>query len=1018
MPSLEVIEVVRPPSKTAAEDAMDVDADRSTEKEVPATASMAPAAMEVESTSNDGSEAMQASTSTDAGASQNNEDDVQETTPQPRVTPLETPTSKKTQQKKVNQLTLSSFFRPFNGKKALSPKKTPPPPSRAANDKPSTAVSKPQPDKSKEAAKAKPLGNKDAPDKSSLPTKEKNDEPSEVSPADNGSEPIAVSVTKGTSDEEHTNATTDKETIDGSAAAPIVLEEKFNSSSGENEKTEPVPEVQEKEMSPERVELLSKYVMMMQQCEQRSKELKELAQEGIDEEDFKMPSLQITTSLPDEEFPDVVVNNMAILIEGSPLPLSELAAEISKKLKECHQKEWSDDAIQNKIKLVAERKPYLENAAALKNDVLAKYEDTAADRVWRWELGLIDVLPGTVLSKVKKARSARKKMLNHFNANRKLLKSLTDASVKLQDPKFDKVEATVSKIVKDEEKVLKFERDAEKQRMAQLARKKRMQEQKEKEKKKAEAEKKKLEKEREKQEAAEAREIEKQKKLDEKRRAEEQKKEKELKKEQSLNKQKACMFSFLKKPKETKSPPPKKPTSASNSDSSNDFDAQGFRSQINSKSTISGPLFPSLSKIARESRKRRTRLVPVSVTFIPETSGGFDELPFAEQKIINVPNKYRFLSFHEDERPPYHGTWSKRSKIVTGKTPFAQDPAFLKYDYDSEASWEEGDDEIGEDLDDDAQNLDEEEEDNVAKYDFEDGFCVADDQYMDTDEGVDEEARALYRKKLQRGDAGIEVNRICFICPNEMGTPATDSRLTDLVEGFEEAEAVDLHKSHEGKQICQDPIWLDPFAPDNIDDIDPPAEADKSAQAQSNNKDEYSVEDMRRLASFVHHNTLNSKDKLIEELRSAHPNVFDNRAKATRKLDSIGEKKKHPSGTGVYWEVSKDVLEELQLNDVLARKLEVQEETQPKKAVSNKRKAPASSEVAAETKVHVPMQRKKVKVVAPAPKPAGQQFPSEKKSPAKVNSPKTQAPASTPTIMNFLQPRKKPKKDQNVTSDK
>ena len=74
----------------------------------------------------------------------------------------------------------------------------------------------------------------------------------------------------------------------------------------------------------------------------------------------------------------------------------------------------------------------------------------------------------------------------------------------------------------------------------------------------------------------------------------------------------------------------------------------------------------------------------------------------------------------------------------------------MDYDYDSEVEWEEGDDEIGEDVDDDSKNQEEEEEDNSAKvYDYDDGFCVADDQYLDTDEDMDEETKALYRKKLQ-----------------------------------------------------------------------------------------------------------------------------------------------------------------------------------------------------------------------------------------------------------------------------
>jgi hypothetical protein len=37
------------------------------------------------------------------------------------------------------------------------------------------------------------------------------------------------------------------------------------------------------------------------------------------------------------------------------------------------------------------------------------------------------------------------------------------------------------------------------------------------------------------------------------------------------------------------------------------------------------------------------------------------------------------------------GTFSKKSRVITGRRPFALDTAQLNYDYDSEAEWEEED---------------------------------------------------------------------------------------------------------------------------------------------------------------------------------------------------------------------------------------------------------------------------------------------------------------------------------------
>lgn len=77
-----------------------------------------------------------------------------------------------------------------------------------------------------------------------------------------------------------------------------------------------------------------------------------------------------------------------------------------------------------------------------------------------------------------------------------------------------------------------------------------------------------------------------------------------------------------------------------------------------------------------------------------------------------------------------------------------------------------------------------------------------------------------------------------------------------------------------------------------------------------------SRDDLIAFVEFVHHCTLPSKDKLIEELRTVHKTVTSSRAQATRKLDSIAEKKRNPNG-GVYWEVRRDILEELGLKELL-----------------------------------------------------------------------------------------------------
>lgn len=76
----------------------------------------------------------------------------------------------------------------------------------------------------------------------------------------------------------------------------------------------------------------------------------------------------------------------------------------------------------------------------------------------------------------------------------------------------------------------------------------------------------------------------------------------------------------------------------------------------------------------------------------------------------------KFLHFHEDVRPPYHGTFTKviipEHARRLGRNPFKRELPEANYDYDSEAEWEEP--EEGEDLDseleDDNESVDDEED--------------------------------------------------------------------------------------------------------------------------------------------------------------------------------------------------------------------------------------------------------------------------------------------------------------------
>ncbi|KIP01717.1 hypothetical protein PHLGIDRAFT_80200, partial [Phlebiopsis gigantea 11061_1 CR5-6] len=64
----------------------------------------------------------------------------------------------------------------------------------------------------------------------------------------------------------------------------------------------------------------------------------------------------------------------------------------------------------------------------------------------------------------------------------------------------------------------------------------------------------------------------------------------------------------------------------------------------------------------------------------------------------------KVLSFHEDMRPGYFGTWTRNSREVGPRRPFGKDVVSLDYTVDSEAEWEEEEEEgdVLEDVEEDA----------------------------------------------------------------------------------------------------------------------------------------------------------------------------------------------------------------------------------------------------------------------------------------------------------------------------
>uniref|UniRef100_H2ZDV8 Chromatin assembly factor 1 subunit A dimerization domain-containing protein n=1 Tax=Ciona savignyi TaxID=51511 RepID=H2ZDV8_CIOSA len=101
--------------------------------------------------------------------------------------------------------------------------------------------------------------------------------------------------------------------------------------------------------------------------------------------------------------------------------------------------------------------------------------------------------------------------------------------------------------------------------------------------------------------------------------------------------------------------------------------------------------------------------------------------------MINI--RAKLMQFCENNRPPYYGTYRKRSKYIRPRRPFIKDADLLDYEVDSDDEWEDpadGEDIANSDGEEDG-DKDEDKEDDEG-----DGFFVP-HGYLSDDEGIDQD---------------------------------------------------------------------------------------------------------------------------------------------------------------------------------------------------------------------------------------------------------------------------------------
>lgn len=715
------------------------------------------------------------------------------------------------------------------------------------------------------------------------------------------------------------------------------------------------------DLSEEDQALLSKFEKMSEKYISRAKELVERSTDGsLEEEPFQKDARDRKIIIPEEvnsypitstnEVEDDWLNCISLLIQGSPLAIDDLAKVVLFKVNSDLVKDdkfLSLEAVTSKIKLIATRTQYLaaiptESHNPAKLDIFA---DTSSELMWRWELTSLDFVANDYQSIVKNARTARRKLKNHEKAVVRLLHAIFDVIDCIKGKKDDDAkQKAIAKVSSEEEKVLKYEREEEKQRLLNEAKKQKLEE---KLKAQQEKEKQALEKRRERDGQEDAKRKLREQKLEEKERKKKEAAEEKLRKknaaqalaEEKKQKQKSMMMSFFKTSPDRKIKKNVTETSSITMNTSllklNVVNSDDFWSEIGTGEVDNHP-FSKKSCRARQSCRKRVRQAKVRVFVTSISDNPFEPQVYDEERIISIRNKYKFLCFREDYRPAYHGTWSKTSPLVTGRTPFGKDST-LDYDVDSEAEWEEGDDDEGEDCSEtgnDEEEVDDEEGD-ITKYNYQDGWLAEDDD-LDMEEDDDETKELRKKKALERVEnQSKQVSSTCVIAPLSGGIPQCSSKdcpslVFERVECLGSDASLDLWDNLECEILYPASIRLNAFPASKQD-----CNKKIDTTAASATPKEMSNEDLVTFVKFIHNSTLKSKDLIIEELRNTHKDITSSRKQAARKLDSIANKRFLGNGGGVIWEVKNEVLESLGLHHLIKPKI-----SSPVKEADSKKNSP------------------------------------------------------------------------------
>ncbi|XP_020804892.1 chromatin assembly factor 1 subunit A-B [Drosophila serrata] len=122
-----------------------------------------------------------------------------------------------------------------------------------------------------------------------------------------------------------------------------------------------------------------------------------------------------------------------------------------------------------------------------------------------------------------------------------------------------------------------------------------------------------------------------------------------------------------------------------------------------------------------------------------------------EQPKLQARMRTKYLHFADNRRPPYYGTWRKKSQTISARRPLAHDKVHFDYELDSDCEWEE--EEPGESLSASEDEKEERESEEESEEEYNEWYVphghLSDEELQNDGDGDDGHTREAQKAKLQ-----------------------------------------------------------------------------------------------------------------------------------------------------------------------------------------------------------------------------------------------------------------------------